>query len=209
MTLDDIMRAAPVIPVMMIDEIDQAVPLARALVKGGLRVLEITLRTPIALDAIRAIIAEVDDAIVGAGTVLTPQQLEHVAALRCKFAVSPGFTTSLLDAAITSPCPLLPGTSTASEVMQLLDRGHDRMKFFPAEAAGGTAMLKSLASPLPAAKFCPTGGIGPDNAAGYLALPNVLCVGGSWVVPKDAIAQGDWDKITMLATDAFKLTKTR
>ncbi len=209
MTLDDIMRAAPVIPVMMIDEIDQAVPLARALVKGGLRVLEITLRTPIALDAIRAIIADVDDAIVGAGTVLTPQQLEHVAALRCKFAVSPGFTTSLLDAATTSPCPLLPGTSTASEVMQLLDRGHDRMKFFPAEAAGGTAMLKSLASPLPAAKFCPTGGIGPDNAAGYLALPNVLCVGGSWVVPKDAIAQGDWDKITMLATDAFELTKTR
>ncbi|MEM9442483.1 MAG: bifunctional 4-hydroxy-2-oxoglutarate aldolase/2-dehydro-3-deoxy-phosphogluconate aldolase [Pseudomonadota bacterium] len=209
MTLDDIMRATPVIPVMMIDEIDQAVPLARALVKGGLRVLEITLRTPIALDAIRAIIADVDDAIVGAGTVLTPQQLEHVAALRCKFAVSPGFTTSLLDAATTSPCPLLPGTSTASEVMQLLDRGHDRMKFFPAEAAGGTAMLKSLASPLPAAKFCPTGGIGPDNAAGYLALPNVLCVGGSWVVPKDAIAQGDWDKITMLATDAFELTKTR
>jgi len=209
MTLDDIMRAAPVIPVMMIDEIDQAVPLARALVKGGLRVLEITLRTPIALDAIKAIIADVDDAIVGAGTVLTPQQLEHVAALRCKFAVSPGFTTSLLDAATTSPCPLLPGTSTASEVMQLLDRGHDRMKFFPAEAAGGTAMLKSLASPLPAAKFCPTGGIGPDNAAGYLALPNVLCVGGSWVVPKDAIAQGDWDKITMLATDAFELTKTR
>ena len=209
MTLDDIMRAAPVIPVMMIDEIDQAVPLARALVKGGLRVLEITLRTPIALDAIRAIIADVDDAIVGAGTILTPQQLEHVAALRCKFAVSPGFTTSLLDAATTSPCPLLPGTSTASEVMQLLDRGHDRMKFFPAEAAGGTAMLKSLASPLPAAKFCPTGGIGPNNAAGYLALPNVLCVGGSWVVPKDAIAQGDWDKITMLATDAFQLTKTR
>lgn len=205
MNLDDIMRTAPVIPVMMIDEIDQAVPLARALVKGGLRVLEITLRTSIALDAIRAVIAEVEDAIVGAGTILTPEQLEHVAALRCKFAVSPGFTPSLLDAATTSPCPLLPGTSTASEVMQLLDRGHDRMKFFPAEAAGGIAMLKSLSSPLPAAKFCPTGGIGQHNAANYLALPNVLCVGGSWVVPKDIIAGGDWDQITALAADAAKL----
>ncbi len=205
MTLDDIMRSAPVIPVMMIDDLDRAVPLARALVKGGLRVLEITLRTPAALDAIRAIIAEVDDAIVGAGTVLTPEQLEHVAALRCKFAVSPGATPALLDAAATSPCPLLPGTATASEVMQLLDRGHDRMKFFPAEAAGGVPLLKSLASPLPAAKFCPTGGIGPGNAGAYLALPNVLCVGGSWVVPKDAIAVGDWEKITALAADAARL----
>ncbi|MEZ5932595.1 MAG: bifunctional 4-hydroxy-2-oxoglutarate aldolase/2-dehydro-3-deoxy-phosphogluconate aldolase [Alphaproteobacteria bacterium] len=206
MTLDDIMRTAPVIPVMMIDELEHAVPLAKALVAGGLKVLEITLRTPVALDAIRAIIAEVEGAIVGAGTVLTPQQLEHVAALRCKFAVSPGFTPSLLDAAQTSPCPLLPGAASASEVMQLLDNGHDHLKFFPAEAAGGVPFLKSLASPLPDARFCPTGGIGPNNAKSYLALPNVLCVGGSWVVPKDTIAAGDWARITELATDATTLS---
>jgi 2-dehydro-3-deoxyphosphogluconate aldolase/(4S)-4-hydroxy-2-oxoglutarate aldolase len=206
MTLDDIMRSAPVIPVMMIDDLDQAVPLAHALVKGGLKVLEITLRTPVALDAIRAITAEVEDAIVGAGTVLTPEQLEHVAALHCRFAVSPGFTPTLLDAAAASPCPLLPGTATASEVMKLLDRGHDRMKFFPAEAAGGVPFLKSLASPLPDAKFCPTGGIGPANAPSYLALPNVLCVGGSWVVPKDLIAASDWNSVTNLAADAASLS---
>jgi 2-dehydro-3-deoxyphosphogluconate aldolase/(4S)-4-hydroxy-2-oxoglutarate aldolase len=205
MTLDEIMRSAPVIPVMMIDDLDHAVPLAHALVEGGLKVLEVTLRTPAALDAIRAIIAEVEGAIVGAGTVLTPEQLEHVAALRCKFAVSPGFTPALLDAAATSPCPLLPGAATASEVMQLLDRGHDRMKFFPAEAAGGAPFLKSLASPLPDAKFCPTGGIGSKNAASYLALPNVLCVGGSWVVPTDVIAASDWNTIKNLAADATRL----
>jgi 2-dehydro-3-deoxyphosphogluconate aldolase/(4S)-4-hydroxy-2-oxoglutarate aldolase len=190
---------------MMIDDFDHAVPLANALVKGGLKVLEITLRTPVALDAIRAIIAEVDDAIVGAGTVLTAEQLEHVAALRCKFAVSPGVTPALLDAAATSPCPLLPGTATASDVMQLLDRGHDRMKFFPAEAAGGVPFLKSLASPLPDAKFCPTGGVSPKNAPSYLALPNVLCVGGSWVVPKNLIAASDWNGVTTLAADAARL----
>lgn len=202
MTLDQIMRTAPVIPVMMIDELDHAVPLARALVKGGLKVLEITLRTPVALDAIKAIIAEVEGAIVGAGTVLTPKQLDQVTALGCQFAVSPGFTPALLDAARPSPCPLLPGAASASEVMQLLERGMNRMKFFPAEAAGGAPFLKSIASPLPEAKFCPTGGIGPDNAKSYLALPNVLCVGGSWVVPKEAIVAGDWAKITDLATDA-------
>jgi len=205
MTLDHIMRAAPVIPVMMIDDVDHAVPLARALVEGGLKVLEITLRTPSAMEAIEAIKAEVDDAIVGAGTILTPKQLEEVTALGCQFAVSPGFTPALLDAATPSPCPLLPGAATASEVMQLLDRGHDRLKFFPAEAAGGAAFLKSLASPLPEAKFCPTGGIGPKNVASYLDLANVLCVGGSWVVPKEAIAAGNWNRITELATEASKL----
>ncbi|MGI9419615.1 MAG: bifunctional 4-hydroxy-2-oxoglutarate aldolase/2-dehydro-3-deoxy-phosphogluconate aldolase [Geminicoccaceae bacterium] len=205
MPLDQIMRTAPVIPVIVIDQIDQAVPLARALVKGGLKVLEITLRTPVAMDAIKAIIAEVDDAIVGAGTVLTPKQLEEVTALGCKFAVSPGFTPALLDAAEGSPCPLLPGAATASEVMQLLERGYNRQKFFPAEAAGGVALLKSLASPLPDAKFCPTGGIGPDNAKAYLDLPNVLCVGGSWVVPKDAVASGDWGRIEELAMGANRL----
>lgn len=205
MTLDDIMRAAPVIPVMMIDDLAHAVPLARALAEGGLKVLEITLRTSAAVDAIKAIRSEVDGAIVGAGTVLTPKQLEEVTALGCAFAVSPGFTPALLDAATSSPCPLLPGAATASEVMQLLDHGHDHQKFFPAEAAGGASFLKSIASPLPAAKFCPTGGIGPKNAATYLALPNVLCVGGSWVVPKEAIAADEWARITELASEASTL----
>lgn len=204
-SIDEIMRAAPVIPVIVIEDLDHAVPLAHALVKGGLNVLEITLRTPTAMDAIKAIQAEVDGAIVGAGTVLTPRQLEAVAALGCHFAVSPGFTQALLDAATGSPCPLLPGAATASEVMQLLDRGHNRQKFFPAESAGGATFLKSLASPLPDAKFCPTGGIGPDNAKTYLDLQNVLCVGGSWVVPKDAIASGDWSRIEELAASAATL----
>lgn len=205
MTLDQIMRRAPVIPVMMIDDPAHAVPLASALVKGGLTVLEITLRTPVAMDAIEAILAEVDDAIVGAGTILTPEQLEAVAKIGCQFAVSPGVTPALLDAAGTSSCPLLPGVATASEVMHLLDRGYDRLKFFPAEAAGGIPFLKSLASPLPDAKFCPTGGVGPGNAKDYLSLPNVLCVGGSWVVPKDVIAAGDWNRIEALAKDAAGL----
>ncbi len=206
MTLDQIMRTAPVIPVIVIDDVDHAVPLARALVKGGLKVLEITLRTPAAMDAIEAIIRDVDGAIVGAGTVLTPKQLEEVAAIGCKFAVSPGFTPALLDAAATSEdCPLLPGAATAAEVMQLLERGHDRLKFFPAESAGGASLLKSLASPLPEAKFCPTGGIGPDNAAEYLTLANVLCVGGSWVVPKEAVAAGDWARVERLAAEAIRL----
>jgi 2-dehydro-3-deoxyphosphogluconate aldolase/(4S)-4-hydroxy-2-oxoglutarate aldolase len=199
MTLDQIMRTAPVIPVIVIDDIADAVPLARALVKGGLKVLEITLRTSVAMDAIKAIIADVEGAIVGAGTVLTPKQLEQVSALGCQFSVSPGFTPALLDAAAASPCPLLPGAASAAEVMQLLERGHDRLKFFPAEAAGGAPFLKSLASPLPEATFCPTGGIGPDNAKTYLDLPNVLCVGGSWVAPKEAVASGDWDRIEVLA----------
>ena len=205
MTLDQIMRTAPVIPVIMIDNVDHAVPLARALVRGGLKVLEITLRTPAAPDAIEAIIQDVDDAIVGAGTVLAPKQLEKVVTLGCRFAVSPGFTPALLDAAAAAPCPLLPGAASASEVMQLLDRGHERLKFFPAEAAGGATFLKSIASPLPEAKFCPTGGVGPDNAAQYLALSNVLCVGGSWVVPKEAIAAGNWEQIEGLAAEAIRL----
>lgn len=205
MTLDQIMRTAPVIPVIVIDDLAHAVPLARALVNGGLKVLEITLRTEVAMDAIKAIIADVEGAIVGAGTILTPKQLEEVAAVGCQFAVSPGFTPSLLAAATGSPYPLLPGAATAAEAMQLLELGHDRQKFFPAEAAGGAAFLKSLASPLPEAMFCPTGGIGPNNAADYLGLPNVLCIGGSWVAPKDAIATGDWRRIEMLARAAAEL----
>ena len=208
MTIDQIMRTAPVIPVMMIDDVADAVPLARALVDGGLKVLEITLRTPAALEAIRTILGEVEDAIVGAGTILSPQQLEDVGKIGCAFAVSPGFTQNLLDAAISSPCPLLPGAASASEVMQLLECGINRQKFFPAEAAGGSAFLKSIASPLPEASFCPTGGISLANARTYLDLPNVICVGGSWVVPKDAIASGNWGRITALAGEASQLRST-
>ena len=209
MNSNQVMQVAPVIPVMIIDDADTAVPLADALVSGGLRVLEITLRTDAAMDAMRAIIAEVPDAIVGAGTVLKAQQLEAVHRLGCKFAVSPGFTDRLLDAADTIPCPLLPGASSASEVMQLLARGYDRQKFFPAEPAGGVPFLKSLNSPLPEVKFCPTGGISISNAKDYLRLPNVLCVGGSWVAPAKAVAEGAWSEIVRLAQGAAELNDDR
>ena len=208
MTTDGIMRMAPVIPVMMIDDVETAVPLAKALVDGGLNVLEITLRTAAAIEAIKVILDEVEGAVVGAGTVLTPRQLEAVGHIGCAFAVSPGFTPALLDAATASPCALLPGAASASEVMQLLERGYRRQKFFPAEGAGGTGFLKSIASPLPDAKFCPTGGISLANAGSYLDLPNVLCVGGSWVVPKDAIDAGDWGRIKGLAEEACRLRAT-
>ncbi|PVE20413.1 keto-deoxy-phosphogluconate aldolase, partial [Microvirga sp. KLBC 81] len=194
-----ILGQGPVIPVILVEDVADAVPLAKALVAGGVRVLEVTLRTEAALEAIRRILAEVPDAIVGAGTVLTPAQLDAVATLGAAFAVSPGATPALLDAAASSPVPLLPGTATASEVMAVLERGYTHMKLFPAEAVGGVALLSSLASPLPAARFCPTGGIDPEKAKRYLACPNVVCVGGSWLAPRDAIRQGDWGRITDLA----------
>jgi 2-dehydro-3-deoxyphosphogluconate aldolase / (4S)-4-hydroxy-2-oxoglutarate aldolase len=202
MTTDALMRRVPVIPVIVIDRLDQAVPLARALVAGGLDVLEITLRTPVAMEAMRAIIAEVEGAIVGAGTVRTPAQLAEVAKLGCAFAVSPGFTERLLDSAKDSPCPLLPGAATASEMMMLADRGFDRLKFFPAGPAGGPDYLKAIASPLPDLCFCPTGGINAATAHHYLELDNVLCVGGSWVTPKSALKINDWANITRLAKEA-------
>jgi 2-dehydro-3-deoxyphosphogluconate aldolase/(4S)-4-hydroxy-2-oxoglutarate aldolase len=202
----DILADGPVIPVIVVEDADHAVPLAKALVAGGVRVLEVTLRTDAGLESIRRMIAEVPGAIVGAGTVLTGAQLDQVAKLGAAFAVSPGTTASLLDAAKDSPVPLLPGTATASEVMNVLERGYTYMKLFPAEASGGIDKLSSLASPLPAAKFCPTGGIDPEKAKRYLALPNVVCVGGSWLVPRDAVRQGDWARITELArgTDALR-----
>ncbi len=202
-TTDELMRRVPVIPVIVIEDPQKAVPLARALVKGGLDVLEITLRTEAAMEAMRAIIAEVEGAIVGAGTVRTPEQLAEVAKLGCAFAVSPGFTDRLLDAAEGSPCPLLPGAATASEMLMLADRGFDRLKFFPAGPAGGPAYLEAIASPLPDLRFCPTGGINAATAHHYLELPNVLCVGGSWVTPKSAIRINDWSNITRLAKEAF------
>ena len=205
MTLDQIMRTAPVIPVMVIDDIDHAVPLARALVDGGLKTLEITLRTSIAMDAIRAILSEVEGAIVVPARCFRRNSWKRSVTSVANSPSSPGFTPALLDSAAEMPCPLLPGAATATEIMQLLERGHNRLKFFPAEAAGGAAFLKSIASPLPDAKFCPTGGIGTDNAASYLELPSVLCVGGSWVAPKEAIASGDWGKIEGLAAKAARL----
>lgn len=204
LTTDALMRRVPVIPVIVIDKLGDAVPLAQALVEGGLDVLEITLRTPAALDAMKAIMAEVEGAIVGAGTVRDPEQLEAVARLGCAFAVSPGFTHRLLDAAKDSPCPLLPGAATASEMMMLAEAGFERQKFFPAGPAGGVAYLKSIASPLPDIRFCPTGGIDAGSAKDYLKLDNVLCVGGSWVVPKSAIEIGDWKAISRLAGEAVR-----
>jgi 2-dehydro-3-deoxyphosphogluconate aldolase / (4S)-4-hydroxy-2-oxoglutarate aldolase len=203
--LASLLARTPVVPVLVIEDAATAVPLARALVAGGLPLLEITLRTAAALDVIRAIDAEVEDAIVGAGTVLTPRQLDEVAACGARFAVSPGATEILLEAAQGHKVPLLPGAATASEVMRLLERGYTHMKLFPAEPAGGVPLLKALASPLPRARICPTGGIDADRAKAYLALPNVVCVGGSWVAPADAVGRGDWSRITELARGAAAL----
>jgi len=201
-TVDDLMRRSPVIPVIVIERLEQAVPMARALVAGGLDVLEITLRTSVAMEAMRAIMAEVEGAIVGAGTVRDPEQLDAVAKLGCAFAVSPGFTNRLLDAAADGGCPLLPGAATAAEMMTLADRGFDRQKFFPAGPAGGPGYLKAIASPLPDIRFCPTGGISAATAHEYLALDNVLCGGGSWVVPRSALQIEDWTTISRLAKEA-------
>lgn len=204
--LDKILKSAPVVPVIVIDRREDAVPLARALVKGGLPVLEITLRTAMALDAIRAIIAEVKGAIVGAGTVLDRMQLTETERIGCAFAVSPGSTATLLDAAQDLRMPLLPGGATASECMVLLERGYRLQKFFPAEPAGGVAYLSALASPLPQVGFCPTGGITPETAPRYLKLPNVITVGGTWMVPKKSIEAKDWTAIEALAKAAAQLT---
>ncbi|HEY0523070.1 MAG TPA: bifunctional 4-hydroxy-2-oxoglutarate aldolase/2-dehydro-3-deoxy-phosphogluconate aldolase [Stellaceae bacterium] len=204
-----ILSLGPVVPVIVIEDAAHAVPLAEALVAGGVRVLEVTLRTEAGLESIRRIREAVPAAVVGAGTVLTGAQLAAVAAAGGAFAVSPGAPTSLLDAAADSPVPLLPGTATATEVMTVLERGYTYMKLFPAEPAGGVALLSSLASPLPAAHFCPTGGIDPEKAKRYLALPNVVCVGGSWLMPRDAVLQGDWGRITDLARAALGLRPER
>jgi 2-dehydro-3-deoxyphosphogluconate aldolase/(4S)-4-hydroxy-2-oxoglutarate aldolase len=195
-----IVNTAPVIPVIVLEDAAIAVPLA-----GGLRVIEVTLRTGAAIGAIEAIAGEVEGAIVGAGTVLSKGQLVASARAGARFIVSPGVNRDLLKAAEDSPVPFLPGAATASEVMQLMDMGYTIQKFFPAEPAGGIAYLKALASPLPAVSFCPTGGISEKNAASYLALSNVVCVGGSWVTPKDALGLRDWPRITTLARAAVAL----
>jgi len=194
-----------VVPVLAIDKVTTGVPLARALVEGGLPLLEITLRTPAALDIIRAIIADVEGAVVGAGTVLTRQQFRDAEAAGARFIVSPGTTPELFGAAVQSGVPFLPGAASATEVMHLLERGYRCMKFFPAEPAGGIAWLKAIASPLPEARFCPTGGIDAARAEAYLDLSNVICVGGSWVAPADAVHAADWPRITALAREAAAL----
>lgn len=197
---------APVIPVLVIEDAASAAALARALVAGGLPALEVTLRTPAALDAIRAM-AEVPGGVVGAGTLLTPADVKAAKAAGAMFGVSPGATDRLLDACAEADLPLLPGAATASEMMALLERGHMVQKFFPAEQAGGIAALKALGAPLPQVGFCPTGGVTPASAPAYLALGNVLCVGGSWVAPKDRVAAGDWAAIEALARAAAALPR--
>ena len=200
----EICRLAPVVPVLVIDDLAHAAPLARALVAGGLPALEVTLRTSAALDAIRAM-AEIPGGVVGAGTLLTPADVKAAKAAGAKFGVSPGVTQALLDACAEYGLPLLPGAATATEIMALLEKGYTVQKFFPAEPAGGAAYLKSIGGPIPQVSFCPTGGISLKNARDYLALPNILCVGGSWVAPKDAMARGDWAAITTLAAEALRL----
>jgi 2-dehydro-3-deoxyphosphogluconate aldolase / (4S)-4-hydroxy-2-oxoglutarate aldolase len=202
-----LLRKVGVVPVLTIDTVAQAVPLARALADGGLGVLEITLRTDAALDAMREMVRAVPNAVIGAGTVLTPEQGAAAMAHGARFLVSPGMTPRLIEAAEAWPVPFLPGVSTASEAMALADMGYRVLKFFPAEPAGGTAALKALGAPLADLVFCPTGGIDAAKAPAYLALKNVAAVGGSWVAPAKAVAAGDWAAITALAKDAAKLRK--
>ncbi len=204
-SIKDIMSTSPVVPVMVIDNLEDAVPLARALVDGGLRVLEITLRTAPALDAIKAIKEAVSGAIVGAGTIINTETLQASIDAGAEFIVTPGSTPAIIDAAQAAGIPILPGVNTPSEAMALLEKGITEMKFFPAEAAGGIPMLKSIAGPLPQIQFCPTGGVSPKNAAAYLALNNVACVGGSWMAPADLVKAGDWDEITRRALEASAL----
>jgi 2-dehydro-3-deoxyphosphogluconate aldolase/(4S)-4-hydroxy-2-oxoglutarate aldolase len=195
----EILEAGPVVPVMVIEELEHAVPLARALVAGGVRVLEIVLRTPQAMDAIRAIVREVPEALTGAGTVLNAHDLRAVTEAGAVFAISPGLTRELLEAAKQGPIALIPGIATISELMLGLDKGYQHFKFFPAEAAGGIQMLKAISGPFPQVRFCPTGGISAANYCEYLALNNVSCVGGSWIVASDLIAARNWPAITELA----------
>ena len=207
MDISAIAALAPVVPVLTIERTADAVPLARALVKGGLPVLEITLRTEAALAALAAIAAEVPDAVVGAGTVLQPRQFDDVTRAGARFAVSPGCTPALVTAARAAGLPFLPGIQTVSEAMVLAEQGFGLMKFFPADVAGGLSWLKAVAAPLAGLRFCPTGGVGADTAQTYLSLANVACVGGSWVAPRDAVAARDWVRIERLAAAAAKLKR--
>ena len=205
MTVLELMRIGPVIPVIVIDELAHAVPLARALVAGGVRVLEVTLRTPAGLAAIEAITRDVPDAIVGVGTVTQPREFAEALQAGARFAVTPGLTPALIDAAHECSLPLLPGTMTPSDVIAAKAAGYSQLKLFPAQQAGGVAMLKALGGPFPDVTFCPTGGVTASSAPEFLALPNVACVGGSWLTPKDAIVANDWNRITAHAREAAAL----
>lgn len=204
-TIADVMAAGPVIPVVVIEDMNHAVPLARALLAGGISVIEVTLRTSAAIEAIGAIAAEVEGITVGAGTVLDPAQFDQVHKAGARFAVSPGATPRLLDAVEGHPLALLPGAATVSESMALIERGYRCQKFFPAGTAGGAAYLGALVSPLPQVEFCPTGGVTPANAPDYLALANVACVGGSWITPPAMIAANEWERIEELTRAASAL----
>jgi 2-dehydro-3-deoxyphosphogluconate aldolase / (4S)-4-hydroxy-2-oxoglutarate aldolase len=193
-----IFNASPVIPVIVINDLEQAIPLASALFAGGIEVLEITLRTPVAIQAIQLLTDHFTDALIGAGTVTNPNQLAQVIEAGARFAISPGQTNALLMAGRQASIPLIPGISSVSELMSGLDCGYTHFKFFPAAAAGGIAMLRSIAGPFPDVRFCPTGGINATNYKEYLALTNVSCVGGSWIVPEQAVTNGDWSLITEL-----------
>ena len=205
MNILEVMRVGPVIPVIVIEDLAHAAPLARALVAGGARVLEVTLRTPVALDAIRLIARAAPDAIVGVGTLTRPEDFGKARDAGARFGVSPGLTPALVQAARETGLPLLPGVMTPSDVIAARLAGLHQLKLFPARQAGGIGMLKALSGPFPDVTFCPTGGITAETAPEFLALPNVACVGGSWLTPKAALAAGDWDAITALAKEANAL----
>ncbi|RZL90360.1 MAG: bifunctional 4-hydroxy-2-oxoglutarate aldolase/2-dehydro-3-deoxy-phosphogluconate aldolase [Variovorax sp.] len=207
MNVLQIMRTGPVIPVIVIDRVEDAVPLARALVAGGIRVLELTLRTPVALKAIEAIANEVEGAITGVGTITRAEDFDAALKAGALFGVSPGLTPELIAAARDSALPLLPGVMTPSDVIAARAAGFTELKLFPAQQAGGVGMLKALGGPFPDVTFCPTGGIGAATAPDYLALPNVACVGGSWLTPSSAVAAGDWGRITALASETAGLRR--
>lgn len=206
-TSESIFALGPVVPVIVIDDLADALPLANALLAADIRVLEVTLRTPVALEAIRLLSEALPQAVVGAGTVINPDELAAVTAAGAKFAISPGITADLLRAGAQGDIPLIPGIATISELMLARSMGYQALKFFPAEAAGGTAMLKSIAGPFPDIQFCPTGGIHQDNFMEYLKLPNVRCVGGSWILPKAAIQQQDWARVTAVSRAAVTTAK--
>lgn len=202
---DSLLDRVPVIPVVVVHDVAHAVPVARALVDGGLPVIELTLRTPVALDAIEAIANDVPEILLGAGTVVAPEQARQAADAGARFLVSPGTTDTLAAAMRETGLPHLPGAATVSEVLRLRELGYEDMKLFPASACGGIGFLKAVSSPVPSARFCPTGGVSAANASDYLALPNVGCVGGSWITPADALAAQDWDRVRDLARDAAAL----
>lgn len=204
-TADEVLDLSPVVPVVVLRDADHAVPLAQALVRGGIRTIEVTLRTDAALSAIERLANEVPDIVVGAGTITERGQAATAAKAGARYLVTPGYTERLLDETDDTGLPCLPGVSTVSEALRAAERGHRALKFFPAEPSGGAAYLKSLASPLPELRFCPTGGITPDNAPTYLALPNVRCVGGSWLAPSDSLAAGEWGHVEALARHAADL----